>query len=176
MSRIAVALSCEAEVMNELIRMSKSRSEEVRMVERSRIILGCLAGKRNDMVAAELGVRPGTVGTWRKRFADAGLAGLSDRPRPGKPPIYPPALKQRRSLARIAQGRYSTAAPSFVVREYRPTVCGQGRRHHWAVSESAAERLGHLRRRKALDSGIGTQDRLRSNQQRQDRAGVEEHL
>ena len=95
MSRIAVALSCEPEVMNELIRMSKSRSEEARLVERSRIVLGCLAGKRNDIVAAELGVRSGTVGTWRKRFAEAGLAGLSDRPRPGKPPTYPADLKQR---------------------------------------------------------------------------------
>jgi transposase len=95
MSRIAVALSCEAEVMNELIRMSKGRSEEARLVERSRIILGCLAGKRNDIVAAELGVRAGTVGTWRTRFAEAGLAGLSDRPRPGKPPTYPADLKQR---------------------------------------------------------------------------------
>ena len=95
MARIAVALSCEAAVMNELIRMSKSRSAEARMVERSRIILGCLAGKRNDIVAAELGVRAGTVGTWRKRFAQAGLAGLLDRPRPGKPPSYPADLKQR---------------------------------------------------------------------------------
>jgi transposase len=95
MSRIAVALSCEPEVMNELIRMSKSRSEEARLVERSRIVLGCLAGKRNDIVATELGVRSGTVGTWRKRFAEAGLAGLSDRPRPGKPPTYPADLKQR---------------------------------------------------------------------------------
>ena len=95
MSRIAVALSCEPEVMNELIRLSKSRSEEARLVERSRIVLACLAGKRNDIVAAELGVRPGTVGTWRRRFAEAGLGGLSDRPRPGKPPTYPADLKQR---------------------------------------------------------------------------------
>ena len=95
MPRIAVALSCEPEVMNELIRLSKSRSEEARLVERSRIVLACLAGKRNDIVAAELGVRPGTVGTWRRRFAEAGLDGLSDRPRPGKPPTYPADLKQR---------------------------------------------------------------------------------
>jgi transposase len=35
------------------------------------------------------------VGTWRKRFAKDGLAGLSDRARPGKPPTYPSDLKQR---------------------------------------------------------------------------------
>jgi len=95
MSRTAQVLSCEPEVMNELIRMSKSRSEQARMVERARIVLGCLAGKRNDRVAAELGVRPATVGRWRRRFAEAGLAGLSDRPRPGKPPSYPADLRER---------------------------------------------------------------------------------
>ena len=95
MSRVAVALGCESKVMDELKRLSKSRTDEARMVERARIILGCLAGKRNDTVAAELGVRPGTVGIWRKRFAKEGLAGLSDRARPGKPPTYPMDLRQR---------------------------------------------------------------------------------
>lgn len=95
MSRAAVVLGCGPEVMSELVRLSKSRTDEARMVERARIVLGCLAGKRNDEVAAELGVRAGTVGTWRKRFAQEGLAGLSDRARPGKPPTYPAELKQR---------------------------------------------------------------------------------
>lgn len=95
MSRIAVALSCESEAMNELIRLSKSRTDEARMVERAKIVLGCLAGKRNDVVASELGIRPGTVSVWRKRFAREGIAGLSDRARPGKPPTYPADLKQR---------------------------------------------------------------------------------
>ncbi len=95
MSRTAVALSCGPEVMNELVRLSKSRTDEARMVERARIVLGCLAGKQNDEVAAELGVRTGTVGTWRKRFATEGLPGLSDRARPGKPPTHPADLKQR---------------------------------------------------------------------------------
>lgn len=95
MSRTAVALSGEPAVVSEWVRLSKSRTEEARLVERARIILGCVAGTRNDEVAAELGVRAGTVGTWRKRFANAGLAGLSDRPRPGKPRTYPADLKQR---------------------------------------------------------------------------------
>jgi transposase len=95
MSRVAVALSCDSSVMNELKRLGKSRTDEARLVERARIILGCLAGKRNDAVAEELGVRANTVGVWRKRFADKGLAGLSDCARPGKPPTYAPDLKQR---------------------------------------------------------------------------------
>jgi transposase len=95
MSRVAVALSCTAEVMQELTRLSKSRTDESRMVERAKIVLRCLAGERNDEVAAKLGVRSGTVGTWRQRFAKHGLAGLKDRARSGKPPTVPADLRQR---------------------------------------------------------------------------------
>ena len=55
MARVAVELSCPAEVMSELERLSRSRSGEVRVVERARIVLACLHGKRNDEVASELG-------------------------------------------------------------------------------------------------------------------------
>jgi transposase len=58
-------------------------------------VLGCLDGKRNDVVGRELGVRPNTVGLWRQRFAAGGLAGLRDRARPGKPPKYGPDLRSR---------------------------------------------------------------------------------
>ena len=95
MARVAVALSCAAEVMAELQRMARSRSGEVRMAERARIVLACLRGQRNDEVARELGMRPNTVGRWRQRFAEHGLAGLRDAPRPGKPAQYGPALRDR---------------------------------------------------------------------------------
>ncbi len=95
MSRAAVQLSCTAEVMQELTRLSKSRTDETRLVERAKIVLRCLAGERNDEVAAKLGIRPGTVGSWRQRFAVHGLAGLKDRPRSGKPPTVPADLRQR---------------------------------------------------------------------------------
>ena len=88
MAQVAVALSCTAEVMAELERLSRSRSGEVRMAERARIVLACLSGRRNDEVASEVGVRPNTVGVWRRRFAERGIAGLHDEPRPGKPAKY----------------------------------------------------------------------------------------
>lgn len=43
-------------------RLSHSRTDETRLVERAKMVMGCLAGKRNDQIAAELGIRPGTVG------------------------------------------------------------------------------------------------------------------
>ena len=95
MAQVAVALSCTAEVMAELERLSRSRSGEVRMAERARIVLACLSGRRNDEVASEVGVRPNTVGVWRRRFAERGIAGLHDEPRPGKPAKYGVELRTR---------------------------------------------------------------------------------
>src|SRR5271167_365623 len=54
--------------------LARSRSEEARLVERAKIVRACLDGKRNDEVSRELGVRPNTVGLWRKRFAAIGVA------------------------------------------------------------------------------------------------------
>lgn len=95
MARVAPALSCTAEQRAELLSLARSRTEEARLVERARIVLACLEGKRNDAIGRELGVRPNTVGLWRKRFAAAGLSGLRDRPRPGKAPTYGAPLRLR---------------------------------------------------------------------------------
>lgn len=95
MTRIAIALSCSEEVMAELERLSRSRSGEVRLAERARIVIACLQGRRNDEVAREIGVRPNTVGRWRRRFAAHGIAGLRDEPRSGKPAKYGVALRDR---------------------------------------------------------------------------------
>src|SRR5712671_1103679 len=75
MARVAVALTCTAEQRSELMALARSRTEEARLVERSKIVLACLEGTRNDTVGREFGVRPNTMGLWRKRFAAAGLAG-----------------------------------------------------------------------------------------------------
>ena len=95
MSRVAAPLDCPADMKQELIRLSKSRTDEARLVERATIVLECLAGKRIDQVATDRGIRAATVGRWRKRFAARGLAGLANLPRSGKPPTYPADLKQR---------------------------------------------------------------------------------
>jgi transposase len=57
-----------------------------RLVERSRILLLAAEGKENKVIAAELGLAQITVGKWRRRFAESGLAGIrSDAPRSGRP-------------------------------------------------------------------------------------------
>ncbi len=52
---------------------------------RSKIVLGCAAGKTNQEVAAELGCSQATVGKWRARFVAKRLKGLADEYRSGAP-------------------------------------------------------------------------------------------
>jgi transposase len=53
------------------------------LAQRSRIVLECAAGKNNQQVGEELGIKPHTVGKWRRRFVTKRLDGLLDEPRPG---------------------------------------------------------------------------------------------
>lgn len=103
MPRVAVMLHCEAQVRRELERLSRSRTDEARLVDRAQIILACLSGKRNDEVAREHNTLPGTVGVWRKRFAATGLAGLYDKARSGKPPKYNSAELTQRIVAKLEE-------------------------------------------------------------------------
>ncbi|MHB1938939.1 MAG: helix-turn-helix domain-containing protein [Acidobacteriaceae bacterium] len=75
---------------------------ESRLVERARIVLGCLEGTPVNTVAESLQVRPNTVIDWRRRFEREGVAGLRDRPRPGKPPRYTAEFR-RQVLAALEQ-------------------------------------------------------------------------
>lgn len=96
MSRVAVKLLCTKEQEMALNKLARSRTEQTRLVERAKIVLACLSGKRNDQIATEMMLRPNTIGIWRNRFATHGLAGLHDQARSGKPSTYNhPALRQR---------------------------------------------------------------------------------
>jgi transposase len=52
---------------------------------RAQIVLAAARGRDNARISAGLGVSINTVRKWRGRFAVAGLDGLADRPRPGRP-------------------------------------------------------------------------------------------
>jgi transposase len=52
---------------------------------RAQIVLRCAVGVDNNTVAQEVGVWPGVVGKWRRRFVAKRLEGLLDEPRPGAP-------------------------------------------------------------------------------------------
>jgi hypothetical protein len=59
-------------------------------VVRARIVLLAAEGASNKEIARRLDTTPQTVCKWRKRFYEEGLSGLEDRPRSGRPPLFPP--------------------------------------------------------------------------------------
>jgi transposase len=54
---------------------------------RCRIVLAAADGELSKDIAARLGCNASTVGRWRGRFAERGVDGLHDEPRPGKPRV-----------------------------------------------------------------------------------------
>ena len=52
------------------------------------IVLAAAAGLDNAAIARELGVCTDTARKWRRRFAESRLAGLTDAPRSGRPPVF----------------------------------------------------------------------------------------
>ena len=95
MARNAATITCGPDDRQELERLAGSRTESKQMIERAQIILGCLAGKRVQEVARTCHTRPNTVIKWRQRFAQRGLAGLVDAPRPGAKPLYGADFRNR---------------------------------------------------------------------------------
>jgi transposase len=85
MGRPVAEVSLTEEQRETLLRWSRRANSAQALALRCRIVLGCAEGKSNKQVAAEQGVWPQTVGTWRRRFVESGLDGLSDEPRPGAP-------------------------------------------------------------------------------------------
>lgn len=55
------------------------------LAARARIVLAAAAGLTNKEIAVKVGACAATVGTWRNRFAERGMDGLYDEPRPGAP-------------------------------------------------------------------------------------------
>src|SRR6202162_196003 len=64
-------------------------------LKRAQIVLLAAEGRSTRSIAKEVGVQPRIVSKWRHRFADHGLAGLNDRPRASKKPIYSQATNRR---------------------------------------------------------------------------------
>src|SRR5262245_52611458 len=102
MARPKLAFTLTDEQRRELERLVKAPSTPQKFVRRARVALLADAGQDNAAIADELGTSRVTVGLWRQRFLDAGLAGLNEAPRPGRPPTLDPE-KARRALTEVVQ-------------------------------------------------------------------------
>jgi hypothetical protein len=59
-------------------------------VVRAKMILLAAEDLSNDEIARRLSTRREVVSMWRKRFFEKRIAGLEERPRPGRPRAFPP--------------------------------------------------------------------------------------
>jgi transposase len=68
-----------------LERRARDRSAPGRVAERARIVLLSADGLTGPQIAERVGCTEPTVVKWRRQYAERGLAGLEDAPRPGGP-------------------------------------------------------------------------------------------
>lgn len=83
-SPFVISLSQREEM--ELRRRAARYTAPYMEVVRARIVLMAADGMQNKDIAERLGLPVQIVSKWRKRFYEEGLAGLDERPRPGRPP------------------------------------------------------------------------------------------
>jgi len=88
MPRQAVAVVLTAEKHTALERLASSRTESYRTVQRARLILLATDGMPNVQITKEVGLSRTMVVQWRQRFVRERMAGLTDRPRSGRPQAY----------------------------------------------------------------------------------------
>jgi DNA-binding CsgD family transcriptional regulator len=62
-----------------------------RDVIRAKLVLLAAEGRENKEIAELLDTPRPVVSKWRKRFFHERIAGLEDRPRGGRPSIFPPS-------------------------------------------------------------------------------------
>lgn len=109
-----------------LEQLVRARTAPARLVERARLVLLALEGLSAPTIAARVGVGAPTARQWIKRFNAAGLAGVDDALRPGRPPIYVEGEQDRV----IAKARSLPPKPTG---EEVPPTC------HWTLDRLQQE-------------------------------------
>ena len=156
--RVAAEIVLSKEDRRRLEEWSSKRSAPVRLRERSRIVLLATEGLTNKEIAAELGIDANKVGRWRRRYADAGLAGIEkERPRGGNHGGKDSG-EQARLRAKVIEattrappkdatscGRQATGA----LRKCDPTFSGKG-----SVANQSADPARQLLARGGLDDRL----------------------
>ena len=82
---MTVPVELPAEDRAELTRWTRASSLRAGLAQRARIVLLADEGVGTNEIVERVGVSKPTVIAWKKRYAAEGIAGLEDRPKPGRP-------------------------------------------------------------------------------------------
>src|SRR5258708_25529187 len=83
-NRVRVVTVTDADRVK-LERRARDRGAPAGVAERARIVLLAADGLTGPQIAGRVGCTEPTVVKWRRQYAEGGLAGLEDAPRPGGP-------------------------------------------------------------------------------------------
>jgi len=95
MSKPAAEVKLTPEDAETLQKWCRTSTTEQRWALRARIVLAAARNESTTHIAGGEKVRPATVSKWRQRYAQQGLRGLQDVPRPGPRRRYGEATQQR---------------------------------------------------------------------------------
>src|ERR687894_1730067 len=123
----------------ELQRRARAKGAPAREVERARIVLLAAEGVPGKQIAAMVGCAEPTVVTWRRRYAESGLAGLEDRPRPGKPSLLPESLRDRVLELTLTEPPTALEATHWSSRLLAAALAGEGT----SISHVTIARIWH---------------------------------
>jgi transposase len=123
----------------ELQRRARSKDAPARKVERARIVLLAAEAVPGKQIAALVGCAEPTVVTWRGRYADRGLPGLEDLPRPGKPAQLPEELRDRVLELTLTEPPTQYGATHWSSRLLATALAGEGT----PISHATIARIWH---------------------------------
>src|ERR671916_2262669 len=123
----------------ELQRRARDKGAPARVVERARIVLLAAEEVPGKQIAEMVGCAEGTVVTWRGRYADHGLAGLEDLPRPGKPAQLPEELRDRVLELTLTEPPTRFGATHWSSRLLAAALAGEGT----PISHATIARIWH---------------------------------
>ena len=118
-------------------RLAASRKEPLRVVQRARVV--AMMAEDSMLRASEAGLRAGFKSkqnglVWVRRFNEKGVAGLEDKPRPGRVPIHAPSVHS--ALISLALQKPKTLGYPFALWTLERLQRAFEERHHTHLSDS----------------------------------------
>ena len=137
----------------QLLEIALSKNQPLTLTLRANIVLACAEGWSDWVIGELLGVDGRSVGKWRCRYLESGVAGLMDLPRGQRPEPMKMSEADRNELQQITQ---SNRQPDYLVRRARLLLACTENLSNRAIAEQqgVAYATVHKWRHRYLEHGL----------------------